>query len=121
MKIPNTDFTLEELLDQLPIGLHYVDKEGFLRYQSKVAAAPKAKVKREVGANIEDCHFQVESLAAISRIMKDFNEGHKEPHYYLTPTGEKAEKVPLFDEEGKFCGILSYSYPVGVPMVKRSF
>lgn len=121
MKIPDTDFTLEDLLDRLPIGIHYVDKEGYLRYQNKVAESRRAKGKRVVGVNVRDCHERTESLEAISRIIRDFNQGRKEPHYYMTPTGEKAVKVPIFDKEGNFTGILSYSHPAGIPAVKRSF
>ena len=32
MKIPNTNITLEDLLDQLPINIQFVDNEGFVRY-----------------------------------------------------------------------------------------
>ncbi len=121
MKIPNTDVTLAELLDQLPIRLQYVDKDGFLRYLNKADALHPAKGKREVGVNIRDCHARPESIEMIERIFEDFRQGRKEPHFYVTPTGNKSIKVPVFDERGEFIGVLSFSHPVGVPPDGRTF
>ncbi len=121
MKIPNTDITLEELLDQMPIGVTYVDKDGFLRYQNRVAASLPSRVKREVGVNIKDCHGRPESLEAIERILDDFRQGRKEPHFYMSLTGDKVLKVPVFDADGYFAGVLSYGHPVGSPPTNRTF
>jgi DUF438 domain-containing protein len=121
MNIPNTEISLEDLLDQMPMAIHYVDKEGFLRYQNKLAASRPAKVRREVGVNIQECHSHPESLIAIKSIFDDFKKGRKEPHFYVAPTGEKAIKLPVFDKEGNFCGILSYGHPVGFPDKNRTF
>ncbi|MFC1991844.1 PAS domain-containing protein [Chloroflexota bacterium] len=121
MKIPNTNITLEDLLDHMPIGVHFVDKDGFLRYQNRLAASRPAPVRREVGVNIKDCHAHPESLEAIEFIFDDFRRGRKEPHFYITPTGRKAVKVPISDAEGNFVGILSYGHPVGLPATSRTF
>ena len=121
MKIANTDITIEELLDQMPIGVQYVDKEGFLRYQNRLSASRPARVKREVGVNIKDCHARPESLEAIRRILDDFKRGRKEPHFYITSTGKKAMKVPIFDTNDNFIGILSYGHPVGMPTTRKTF
>jgi DUF438 domain-containing protein len=120
MKIPNTDMTIEDLLDQLPIRIQYVDKDGFLRYLNKADAAHPAKGKREVGVNIRDCHARPESLRMIERIFEDFRQGRREPHYYITPTGNKSVKVPIFNDQGEFVGVLSYSHPTGVPTPSRT-
>jgi DUF438 domain-containing protein len=121
MNIPNTNITIEELLDQMPMAMHFVDNDGVLRYQNKMAAARPAKGERKVGVNIRDCHAHPESIEEVGRIFEDFRKGRKEPHFYITPAGNKAVKTPVYDKEGKFIGILSYSYPVGVPLVKRTF
>ena len=121
MKILNTDITLEELLDKIPMDVQYVDKDGFLRYLNKTAAARPANGKREIGVNIRDCHAKPESLEMIERIFKDFRQGHKEPHYYVSSTGRKSLKVPIFDTEGNFIGVLAYSHPVGLPKPDRTF
>ncbi|MFC2071160.1 PAS domain-containing protein [Chloroflexota bacterium] len=121
MKVPNTNITFENLLDQMPTGVHFVDKDGFLRYQNRIAASRPAPVKREVGVNIKDCHALPESLEAIEHIFDDFRRGRKEPHFYITKTGAKAVKVPIFDAEGNFVGILSYGHPIGLPKTSRSF
>ena len=120
MKIPNTDITLEELLDQMPMNVQYVDKDGFLRYQNKAAAARPAKTERKVGVNIKDCHALPESLVTIGRIFEDFRRGRKEPHYYVSKRGRKSMKVPVFDAAGNFTGILSYSHPIGHPKPERT-
>ncbi|MFC2122620.1 PAS domain-containing protein [Bacteroidota bacterium] len=122
MKIPDMDITLEELLDQMPIGVTYVDKDGFLRYQNRVAASRPSRVKREVGVNIKDCHGRPESLEAIERIFDDFRQGRKEPHFYMSPTtGNKVVMVPVFDADEYFAGILSYGHSVGLPPTNRTF
>jgi DUF438 domain-containing protein len=62
MNIPNTNITLEEVLDQMPLNIQFVDNNGFVRYLNKAAAARPAKGKREVGVNIQNCHARPESL-----------------------------------------------------------
>jgi DUF438 domain-containing protein len=121
MKIPNTDLTLEDLLDRLPIRIQYVDKDGFLRYLNKADAAHPAKGKREVGVNIRNCHARPESLEMVERIFEDFRQGRKKPHFYVSPAGNKSIKVPIFDEQGEFIGVLSFSHPVGMPANSRTF
>jgi DUF438 domain-containing protein len=121
MKIPNTNITLEGLLDQLPIRIQYVDKDGFLRYLNKTDASYPANGKREVGVNIRDCHARPESVEMIERIFEDFRQGRREPHYYVSSAGKKSIKVPIFDEQGEFIGILSFSHPVSVPSTSRTF
>ena len=32
MNIPSTKITLEEVLDQMPLSIQFVDHDGFLRY-----------------------------------------------------------------------------------------
>ena len=86
MTIPDTNITLEALLDQIPMDVQFVDKDGFLRYMNKVAAARPANCKREIGVNIRDCHAKPESLQMVDRIMEDFKKGQKEPHYYVSKT-----------------------------------
>lgn len=121
MKIPNTDITLEELLDRLPIKLQFVDKDGFLRYLNKADSLHPSKDKQEVGINIIACHARPESLERIERIFNDFRQGRKEPHYFITPEGDKSMKVPIFDDHGEFIGIFSFSHPAGVPAEDRTF
>jgi DUF438 domain-containing protein len=65
MNIPNTNITLEEVLDQMPLNIQFVDNNGFVRYLNKAAAARPAKGKREVGVNIQNCHARPESLETI--------------------------------------------------------
>ena len=121
MKIPNTSITLEELLDQIPLDVQYVDKDGFLRYLNKTAAVRPANGKREAGVNIRNCHTKPESLEMIERIFEDFRQGRKESHYYVSSASRKTLMVPIFDAEGNFIGVLSYIHPIGVPEHDRTF
>lgn len=121
MTIPNTNITLEELLDRIPLSVQYIDKDGFLRYLNKAAAVRPANGKREVGVNIRDCHAKPESREMIERIFEDFRQGRKEPHYYVSAPSRKTIMAPIFDAEGNFIGVLSYSHPVGLPEPDRTF
>ena len=121
MKIPNTNITLEEVLDQMPMNLQFVDKDGFLRYLNKVAALRPAKGNREVGVNIQNCHAHPESLEKIGRILDDFKDGQKDPHYYINKESSKIIMAPIFNSVGEFIGILSYSHPAGYPKPERTF
>ena len=121
MTIPNTDITLEALIDQMPLDVQFVDADGFLRYMNKVAAARPANVKRTIGVNVRDCHARPESLQMVDRIFEDFRQGRKEPHYYISQTGRVALKVPIFDDAGSFIGVLAYSYPAAPPIPDRTF
>ncbi|MCX5839435.1 MAG: PAS domain-containing protein [Deltaproteobacteria bacterium] len=121
MKIPNTDISLEELLDRIPMDVQFVDKDGFLRYLNRAAAAKPANGGREVGVNIRDCHAKPESVEMIERIFEDFRRGRREPHFYVTPTGRLSMKVPIFDAAGNFIGVLAYSHPAGWPKPERTF
>lgn len=68
MKIPNTNISLDELLDQIPMNIQYVDKGGVLRYLNKAAASRPVNANREVGVSIQNCHARPESLEMIERI-----------------------------------------------------
>ena len=121
MKIPNTEITLEEILDQMPMSLQFVDNDGFQRYLNKAAALRPAKGKREVGVNIQNCHAHPESLEKIGRILTDFRNGKKDPHYYINKEGNKSIMVPIFNSEEEFLGVLSYLHPVGHPKPEKTF
>ncbi len=121
MTIPDTNVTCEELLDRIPLAVQYVDKDGFLRYLNKAAAARPAIIKREVGINIRNCHAKPESIEMIERIFEDFRQGRKEPHYYATSAGSKTIMVPIFDTGENFIGVLSCIHPLGLPEPARTF
>lgn len=121
MMIPNRMIPLEELLDRIPLAVQYVDKDGFLQYQNKTAAARPAKIKREVGINIRNCHTKPESVAAIERIFEDFRQGRKEPHHYVTEGIRKTILVPVFDRDDHFIGVLSCIHPLGLQEPERTF
>jgi len=120
MKIPNTDFTLEEVLEQMPLNLQFVDKDGIVRYLNKAAAMRPAKVKREVGVDIKNCHARAESLEKIGRILDDFRNGRKEPHYYINKEGNKSIMAPIFADD-RFAGVLTYSHPIDRPSPESTF
>ena len=115
------NLTLEELLDHMPMPIQYVDKDGVLRYLNKAAAARPANAERKVGINIRDCHARPESIERIERLFAHFRQGRKEPHFYVTAKGEQSMKVPVFNRQGEFMGVLAYSHPLGMPETERTF
>jgi DUF438 domain-containing protein len=121
MNIPDTNVSIEFLLDRLPIGVHFVDKDGYLRYQNKVVAARSPNGESELGVNIWNCHKKAESIKSINLLFGDFRKGRKEPHYRVTSEGRKSVKVPIFDTNDEFIGVLSFDHPVGVPEILKTY
>jgi len=103
------------------MNLQFVDKDGVLRYLNKRATSRPANSERKIGVNIKECHAKPESLEMIERIFEDFRQGRKEPHFYVSKSGNKVMKVPIFDENRNFIGVFSYSHPVGFPENDRTF
>jgi DUF438 domain-containing protein len=105
----------------MPLNIQSTDNNGFVRYLNQAAAVRPAKGKREVDANIQNCHARSESLESIKSILKDFRTGWKEPHYYLNKQGNKLVMVFTFDAEDKLVGTLTHSHQVGIPEPERTF
>ena len=107
---------LEKLLDQIPVGLTYVNTDGVILYRNRAAAQRPSKQPREIGINIRDCHAQPESLKKISKIFDDFKRGRKTPHHYVSERmglKELVTLVPTFKDE-EFCGCLSVIHPLEI-------
>jgi DUF438 domain-containing protein len=114
---------LEKLLDQIPVGLTYVDADGVILYRNRTAAQRPSPGPRERGKNIRNCHAQVESLKKIDKIFDDFNQGRKIPHHYVSQrTGiqELVTLVPIFQED-RFIGCVSVIHPLEIKGEKRTF
>jgi hypothetical protein len=105
MTIPDTNVTLEELLDRTSLAVQYVDKDGFLPYLNKAAAARPANIKREVGINIRNCHAKPESLEMIERNQRvhSMNGSMLFRQRYLdraSRNGERATRIASTIEPG---------------------
>lgn len=115
---------LEKLLDEIPVGLTYVDKDGIILYRNRTAAQrPLPKGTREPGAQIRDCHALPESLEKIEKIFNDFKNGRKQPHRYISQRTEIKELVtltPIF-ENGQFIGCFSTIHPLELKGPTRTF
>ena len=114
---------LEKLLDQIPVGLTYVDPDGVILYRNRTAAQRPSPGPREKGKNIRNCHAQDESLKKIGKIFDDFNQGRKIPHHYVSQrTGiqELVTLVPIFQED-RFIGCVSVIHPLEIKGEKRTF
>ena len=123
VKMSEMKVDLEELLDQIPVGLTYVDRDGVILYRNRTAAQRPSLRPRERGINIRDCHAQPESLKKISKIFDDFNQGRKIPHHYVsrrTGIQELVTLVPIFEED-RFIGCLSVIHPLEIKGEKRTF
>lgn len=117
------NFELEELLDQIPVGLTYADADGVIRYRNRAAAQRPSPRPRDIGINIRDCHAQPESLEKIDEIYADFNRGRKTPHHYVSARmgiKEIVTLVPIFKDE-QFSGCLSVVHPLELKGAGRTF
>jgi DUF438 domain-containing protein len=118
-----TGFELEELLDQIPVGLTYADSDGIIRYRNRAAAQRPSPRPRDIGINIRDCHARAESVENIDKIYADFEQGRKIPHHYVSKrTGikELVTLIPVFKDEG-FTGCLSVVHPLELKEKSRTF
>jgi DUF438 domain-containing protein len=119
-----SNIDLEKLLDEIPVGLTYVNPEGIILYRNKTAAQrPLPKGTRDVGANIRDCHAFQKSLDLIEKIFNDFKNGRKTPHHYLSQRTDIKELVtltPIFEND-QFVGCFSTIHPLEIKGAIRTF
>ncbi len=119
-----SNFDLEKLLDEIPVGLTYVSPEGIILYRNKTAAQrPLPKGTRELGAHIKDCHAFPKSLELIEKIFNDFKNGRKTPHHYISQRTDLKELVtltPIFEKD-QFVGCFSTIHPLEIKGVSRTF
>jgi DUF438 domain-containing protein len=118
-----TNLELEELLDQIPVGLTYTDADGVIRYRNQAAAQRPSPRPRDIGINIRDCHAIPESVEKINEIYADFNRGRKTPHHYVsarTGVKELVTLIPIFKNE-QFSGCLSVVHPLELKGDRRTF
>jgi len=118
-----TNLELEELLDQIPVGLTYADADGVIRYRNRAAAQRPSPRPRDIGVNIRDCHAQPKSLKKIDEIYADFNRGRQTPHHYVSArTGikELVTLIPIFTD-AQFRGCLSVVHPLELKGESRTF
>jgi DUF438 domain-containing protein len=114
---------LEVLLDQIPVALTYVDRDGVILYRNRTAADRPAPGPREKGADIRGCHAHPESLKMIRKIFNDFSQGRKTAHHYVSKRmgiEELVTLVPIFQED-RFAGCLSVIHPLEIKGERRSF
>ena len=114
---------LEELLDQIPVALTYVDPDGYILYRNRTAANRPSPGPREKGKNIRDCHADPQSLKKIVKIFDDFKQGRSIPHHYVsrrTGIQELVTLVPIFQED-RFVGCLSVIHPLEIQGENRTF
>ena len=112
----------ESILDHLKIAVTCVDADGKILYANAVATKRPAKAPREVGINIRECHKDA-SNEKIAVIFKDFRNGRREPHHYVsTITGRRdlVTMIPMF-EAGEFSGCVSHVHPLELEGTERTF
>jgi len=119
-----SNIELERLLDEIPVGLTYVDKNGIILYRNKTAAQrPLPKGTREPGTNLRDCHAFPKSLELIEKIFNDFKNGRKTPHHYISQRTDIKELVtltPIFEND-QFVGCFSTIHPLEIKGASRTF
>jgi len=112
----------ESILDHMKIAVTCVDADGKILYANTVATKRPSKAPREVGVNIRECHKDA-SNEKIAVIFKDFRNGRREAHHYVsTITGRRdlVTMIPMF-EAGEFSGCVSHVHPLELEGTERSF
>jgi DUF438 domain-containing protein len=113
---------LENMLDQLSVAVTFADPEGEVRYLNRASRNRSSPVPREVGLNIFDCHSR-ESIPKIKRIFREFQQGRRQPHQYVTQSTGRRELVtliPVFEQDA-FRGCLSQISPLETEGPWRTF
>jgi DUF438 domain-containing protein len=114
---------LESMLDQIDVALTFVSTERVILYRNEAAARRPSPGPRDVGLNIDSCHEESESPAVIDRILADFRNGRREPHFYIGSRlggRELVNLAPIFKDD-QFVGCLSVVHPLEPPAVSKSF
>ena len=112
----------ESILDHMKIAVTCVDADGKILYANTAATKRPSKAPREIGVNIRECHKDA-SNEKIAVIFKDFRNGRREPHHYVsTITGRRdlVTMIPMF-EAGEFSGCVSHVHPLELEGTERSF
>ena len=113
---------LESMLDHMKIAVTCVDADGKILYANAAATKRPSKTPREVGVNIKECHKDATN-EKITTIFKDFKNGRREPHHYVSTAGGKKELVtiiPVF-EGGVYSGCVSHIHTLELEGPESSF
>ena len=113
---------LESILDHMKIAVTCADTDGKILYANTAAKKRPSKAPREIGVNIQDCHKD-ETNKKIAVIFRDFKNGRREPHHYVsTITGRRdlVTMIPMF-EAGEFSGCVSQVHPLELEGTERRF
>ena len=110
------------ILDHMKVAVTCVDADGKILYANAAAKERPSKVPRDVGINIQECHKD-ETNEKIALIFKDFRNGRREPHHYVSTAGSRRELVtiiPLFEGD-IYSGCVSHIHPLELEVTERSF
>ncbi len=112
----------ETILDHMKVAVTCINADGKILYANSAAKKRPSKVPREAGVNIKECHKDGTN-EKIAAIFKDFRNGRREPHHYVSTAGNMRELVtiiPVFEGD-IYSGCVSHIHPLEVEGAERSF
>ncbi len=74
--------TEPEVLEQMCAGISLVDLEGRLKYYNREAARILDRKPEYIGRDVAACHGKQESVEKIRGMIRDFEQGRKEPFHW---------------------------------------
>lgn len=112
---------LDVLLNNLPIDITFVDKDGVVRYFSQAKDRIFTRTKAAIGRKVQNCH-PPSSMHIVEKILEDFKSGRKDKEEFWLQMGDKyvyIRYLALRDENGEYLGTLEVTQDIA-PIQKIS-
>jgi PAS domain S-box-containing protein len=108
------DRLIEKILDELNIGVIFVDKMGKISYANKRAMEIRKMSPERIGTHVVECHPSGVHKR-VYEVLESFLNGSMTHRHKLTKAGDKYfdnEYIALFDSNGEYLGIILTSKDV---------
>ena len=105
---------LNLILNNLPGGFTFVDKDNIVKYFSNSKDRIFARTKAVIGRAVENCHPPA-SVNVVDQIINDFKSGKKDKESFWLTRGDLFVLIQYFairDDDGEFVGVLEHSQDV---------
>ena len=105
---------IQELLDQLPVGITLTDSQGRVLYYNPCDARLVDREPKLIGADVRACHQTPEAKRKIDDLLAQFSQGRQEPFVYrITRRGRVLEvNVTPVRRQGRFILLMHTLTPV---------
>ncbi len=105
---------IERILDELNVGVIFVDKTGKISYVNKQAMKIRKITPERIGTHVVECHPSGVH-GKVYEVLESFLNGSMTHRHKLTKAGDKYfdnEYISLFDSNGEYLGIILTSKDV---------